>query len=195
MKTQFHFYRRLFVCLSISTILLSSCGRYIPTEIENGKLLGIVPVQYSKGAYVEVRAVPNTSREEVFRQARRWAAFNIGDPKLALSLSDNVTGDLITTGSLLPTQITTKRSVVLVPGIDYAATIECYNNQYRVTLTNFRMNGQVGPHPLEMRHTSVTVKKQKEQLKLLDKRAKGILADLAEFIAGEVHPVSTVSER
>ena len=167
------------------TLFLFSCGRYIPNEIEDGKLLGIIPMQHGRGSY-QITQRLQASREDIFRQARRWAAFHVPNPSQALAIGDNLMGDIITYGSITGTSLNDSRSLLILPNLEYAASIECYENSYRVTLTNFQMLGQIAIHPIEIRHSSIKKRKAKLQYQEIDKRVTNILATIDEFVRSEL---------
>ncbi|MBN8821321.1 MULTISPECIES: DUF4468 domain-containing protein [unclassified Spirosoma] len=172
----------------VLAVLLTGCGRFIPTEIESNKLLGIIPIQYGKGSYQATQQV-RASREDIFRQARRWAAFHVPDPSAALSISDNMLGDIITYGSIASVSLQEKRLYVNLPSVQYSASIECYDNAYRVTLTNFVMQGQPTPHPIEVRNTDISKKRARLQYEAIDQKVITILESIDGFIRSEVASV------
>lgn len=180
--------KQLFTLISL-TYFLVSCGRYVPTEIENGKLLGVIPMQYGKGSYQVTQRIQAT-REDLFRQVRRWAAFRIPDPTQALSIGDNLLGDLITYGSISQTTLSEKRLTIILPQVNYTISVECYENAYRVTLTNFHIGLQTNIHPIEVRHTTIPLKKARLQYREIDRRALALIADLKDFVLAEVKQVA-----
>ncbi|WP_338876924.1 DUF4468 domain-containing protein [Spirosoma sp. SC4-14] len=174
-----------YLSLFVIGLFLSSCGGFIPNEIQNGKVLGVMPLQYGRVSYQTSNRLPS-EREDIFRQARRWAAFHVGNPSHALAISDNLIGDIIATGRIDKQYIKTRSGPQLIPALDYAASIECYDRYYRVTLTNFRYDlGPQGSYGVELRPKGMNKNRVKQQLEIIHEQVNQIINSLQEFIDAE----------
>lgn len=187
----------LFIALS-----LFSCASFVPAEIENGKVLGVMPMQYNRISYQKT-VTANATREDIFRQVRRWAAFHssrtlntgygtsvkIPTPATALYIGDNLTGDIIFSGMIDPI-LKKPKSPLYWPATHYSTSIECYEGYYRVTLTNFHTFGLPSPHNLELRDKQTSKRVAKEYYQAVDEHVTALIAELGEFVKGEIKTTS-----
>ena len=185
----------LFALIAFS---LSSCANFIPAEIENGKVLGILPMQYGRISYQGTHKI-NASREDIFRQVRRWAAFHsartiytgpttsvkIPTPTTALYIGDNMLGDIISSGTIDPI-LKRPKTILYWPATHYSASVECYEGYYWVTLTNFYTFGLPSQHNLEMRDKSTNLKATKEYYARVDEKVMSLIEELNQFIHNEI---------
>jgi hypothetical protein len=184
----------LFVLLSASLV---SCSSFIPVEIENGKALGIMPMQYGHIYYQGTHKVQG-SREDIFRQVRRWAAFRstrtihtsaysalkVPNPTQALYIGDNLLGDVITTGTIDPI-LRGPGTTLYWPATHYAVSVECYDGSYRTTLTNFYTFGLTTPHYLDVRDKGVSLKQTREFYRQIDAQVMALISELETFVRHE----------
>ncbi|MCK8493563.1 DUF4468 domain-containing protein [Spirosoma sp. RP8] len=174
-----------YLSLALIVVFLSSCGGFVPNEIQSGKLLGVMPMQYGKASYQITQRIP-ADRETIFRQARRWAAFHSVNPTQALGVSDNLLGDIITTGSFEPQFYNDKKTPAILPGVTYAASIECYDRYYRITLTNFRYDIAGGKsYGVELRPKSLKKQRAAHQLEIIDEKIMRLIDSVESFVDGE----------
>lgn len=190
-----------YILLSTLVLLLTNCASFTPAEIENGKVLGVMPMQYGRISY-QTTAKVNASREDIFRQVRRWAAFNstrtvyvgpavslkVPAPTNALNIGDNMLGDIISSGTT-GTILRNSRSSVFWPAANYSTSIECFDGFYRVTLTNFYTLGLPSPHNLELRDKQTSRKIAKEYYTKLDEHINDLLNELNVFVRTELRGV------
>ena len=160
--------KHLFIVLIATS--LTGCASFIPAEIENDKILGIIPIQYGLGSYQATYKV-NASREDIFRQVRRWAAFHatttvttpyglplkINTPTTAFNISDNMLGDVISSG-VINGGPSDYKTVMYWPGGSYSTRVECYEGYFRVTITNIKLYGVPAYHAIELRDRSTPIR-------------------------------------
>lgn len=175
--------RILFFALCLA---LAGCStQLIPNEIENNKILGVMPMQYGRASYQVVQPMTST-RENTFRQARRWAAFHFSNPAQAFAVSDGFIGDIITGGSIEQLYYKTKSGPQLLPGATYVASIECTDQDYRITLTNVRINLLVDGYRAELRRKGTSKANQRKVLEAIDEKLRAVLESANTFIQAEV---------
>jgi hypothetical protein len=184
--------------LSILCLSFYSCASFIPVEIENGKALGIMPMQYGRISYQGTHKI-NASREDIFRQVRRWAAFHtartvytgpttsvkIPTPTTALYIGDNMLGDIISSGTIDPI-LKQPKTINYWPATHYSASVECYEGYYRITLTNFYTYGLPSAHNLEVRDKATNYKTTKEYYSRVDERVMALITELETFVTNEI---------
>jgi hypothetical protein len=196
------YYALLLIGIAVGSLLLQSCASFIPVEVEQGRALGVMPMQYGRISYQSTHAV-NASREEIFRAIRRWVAFHsnrtvyttytalkIPNPTAAFNVSDNIIGDVIGTGTIDPILIKPKNPQTY-PGANYSVSVEANEGYYRLTLTNFYTFGFPSPHYLDYRDKSTGYKKNKEFYTRLDSEVAKLIVELEKFVATETVRVST----
>ena len=156
-------------------------------------------MQYGHVSYQGSHRI-TASREDIFRQVRRWAAFRstrtiytgtyttlkIPSPTTAFNISDNLLGDVISSGVIDRIQKKPNNSLVW-PSTYYSISIECYDNYYRLTLTNFYTFGFPTPHYLDVRDTSKSYKETKEFYARIDQEVMKLITELQVFVSNEVN--------
>ena len=178
--------KQLFTSI-ILIILLTSCAKFVPTEIENGKLLGVLPMQYGRASYQVSKSIENADQDEVFRQVRKWAAFHMRDPNQSLSVSDNRLGDVIVGGRIASRQAKVGKNLVNLYAVNYAISIEAFDKGYRITMTNFKIEQTLQSiYPVEVRPTGIQKKTVRVQFQAIDEYIQALLKDLSEFVPAEV---------
>lgn len=125
--------------LALLGFTLFSCATFYPVGVESGKLMGILPMKDGRVTYEIVRKVEAGNDAQIFRQARRWFALRVLDPKTALQAGDFLTKDVIGSGEINHKVIKLKSGIYVAPKVVYTVTIESYNGYYRCTLSNFRL--------------------------------------------------------
>ncbi|GAB3949491.1 hypothetical protein GCM10028805_25800 [Spirosoma harenae] len=154
-------------------------------------------MQYGHISYQGTHQI-KAPREDIFRQIRRWTAFHstrvlytqyqklkIPTPSTALLVSDNMLGDVITSGSLDEIRIQ-PRSTLTYPAVYYSVSAEAYDGYYRITLTNFYILGFPTPHYLDVRDKSTSLKRTRELYGKVDAEIMALIADLEKFVVAEI---------
>lgn len=180
------------------TLFLQSCASFIPVEVQNGRALGIMPMQYGRISYQGTHKVSGT-REDIFRQVRRWSAFHstrtiytsalttlkIPAPTNAFYVGDNLLGDVITSGVIEPIP-KANNTTITWPATHYSVSVECYDGYYRITLTNFYTFSFPSPHYLDVRDKSTSLKTTKEYYSQVDTKVMSLITELETFVKSEI---------
>ncbi|GAB4000094.1 hypothetical protein GCM10028807_52030 [Spirosoma daeguense] len=186
-----------FLSFLLISFSLFSCSSLIPVEVEDGKALGIMPMRYGHIYYQGTHKI-NASREDIFRQVRRWAAFRstrsifsspytiikVPAPTAAFSVSDNLLGDVIATGII--ERIPRNSGSLFWPSAMYSVSIEAYEGSYRLTLTNFYSFGMPSAHYMDFRDKATSLKITREYYSEVDREAMKVINELNTFVEGEI---------
>lgn len=179
----------LFIIVYLS---LTSCVTYRSIPIQDGKLLGVLPMRDGRVYYDFANTIPKTSASEVYRQSRRWVAFHIADPKQALSLGDSQTFDVIGSGSVSAIKAD-KGSIYTLGPVEYAVTIEAISNGYRMALGNFTLVRPAPPItkgvPLES-PTPLPLKQLRTMFEELDRKINDLVLSFDRFVTDQTKPIN-----
>ena len=179
---------------SFVACVFASCQTLKPIPVENGKLAGVLPLRDNVVYYQTVEDVPGASAETIYRQARRWVAYNTADPKAPFYAPDNLSRDVIGPGYLEPSFTNPERKnqlVFLTPSTDYTVSIECFASKYRMVFTSFREGRPlVGPAALYPGRrieeaTLRPLKDTKDYFRTVDRRILSIVDSFRRFVASE----------
>ena len=176
-----------YLFLLVLSASLSGCmTQLIPNEIENGKLMGVMPMKYDKAMY-QVSNRTKASREDIFRQTRRWAAFHLPSAATALSVSDNMLGDVMISRILDHQIYKIKGGYVNLPRITYAISIESMDGFYRASASNFIFEPTaLLKYPAEKRVKGTSKKVIRQHLQEINKDVEALLSELETFVPGEI---------
>ncbi|WP_421830355.1 DUF4468 domain-containing protein [Larkinella sp.] len=178
----------ILICLS-----LWACTSFRPVKVIDQKLLGVLPLYEGKVTYVDVQNLKGVSDVAMFRQARRWVAFHVRNPKDALEIGDFDTKDIIGSGGIDNMVITGKKGSFqyYAPEVSYTVTIECYPSMYRITYSSFYLYGngmEKGKLPTDERRYAIesgtwaTDENAKQHFIQIDEHVKRMGASLHDFI-------------
>lgn len=188
--------------IAIFCLFFYACTSFRPVKVVNGKLLGILPLRENKVTYVDVQEFPGVSDIDLFRQARRWAAFHVRNPKDALEIGDFNTKDIIGSGGMAKVVFRVKRGdfEYLAPEVSYTLTVESYPGKYRITYSSFYLYGtgmEKGKLPLEDSRYAIesgtwtSDRNATEHFRAIDAHVKRMSASLRDFIVDSTGPIET----
>ncbi len=180
---------KYFFALFIAYALFSCSPAFVPVKIENGRLFGVVPMQYDRATYQMVERVA-ANREQIFRQARKWGAFHLPNPTTAFSASDNQLGDIITPAIVQGEYVRRKGEAFTLPTVNFSAAIECQDNYYRVTFTNVKLTQGLLIYGIEVRPSGISENTARKQLAEINTRIQSFLEDLRQFVTSEAKPLN-----
>ena len=186
-KSTVKYFLSILICLTFA-----SCITYRNIPIQDGKLLGVLPIRDGRVYYDFGNTIPKTSALDVYRQSRRWVAFHIADPKQALSLGDSQTLDVIGSGSISAIKMD-KSSIYTFGPVEYAVTIEARPNGYRMALGNFTL---VRPIPSITKGislespTPLPLKQLRTLFEELDRRINDLVVSFDSFVTDQTKPTT-----
>lgn len=132
-----------FIFSIFSTI---SLGQKI--SIRDNKLNGILPVNDQGVAqYQTVQTIEGTTKEDLFKRARKWFTTTYKSGKDVLQVADVSTGELSGKGvfTIQPTMM----GMPIESFVDHMLSVEIKDNRYRVTLSNFYLTAKSIKGPIE----------------------------------------------
>lgn len=178
-----------YILLFVICLFTAYCT-YRTIPIENGKLLGVLPMRNGRVYYDFGNTIPKTSAQDIYRQSRRWVAFHLPDPKQALLLGDSQTLDIISSGNT--GLVKTDKDGFVLGYVEYAVTIEARQNGYRMALGNFNLllapKGATGA-ALEA-PTAVPLKKLRILFEELDRRINDLVVSFDGFVIDQTKPIT-----
>lgn len=196
-----------FTLLALLGFILYACSpSFRPVRVEEGKLMGVLPLRDGKVTYAFEGQAQGASDVEIFRQARRWVAFHIPDARSAFGYGDVATRDVIGMGMTEAYILKYGTGgTYITPKVGYTISVECNPGTYRVVITNLRVQKALGPthlnDPLGFSYAieSGTHHPQyyavKEHFKAIDKEINGMISSLEQFIAENVRRGAATSSR